>query len=61
MSVSKMYLVSFGIWNNTLKPPQNQQNDIKKDKISQIPVNDVAIKEDFNFYDYGSNATIGYL
>ena len=56
-----MYLVSFGIWNNTLKPPQNQQNDIKKDKISQIPVNDVAIKEDFNFYDYGSNATIGYL
>ena len=61
MSVSKMYLVSFGIWNNTLKPPQNQQNDIKKDKISQIPVNNVAIKEDFNFYDYGSNATIVYL
>ena len=61
MSVSKMYMVSFGIWNNTLKPPQNQQNEIKREKIPQIPINNVKIEEDFNFYDYGSNATIGYL
>ena len=56
-----MYMVSFGIWNNTLKPPQNQQNEVKREKISQIPINNVKIKEDFNFYDYDSNATIGYL
>ena len=67
MSTKKIYLVHFGIWNYPSKSNRNkiEQNKIEQNKEqrpqSKIPVNTVIIKEDFSFYDYDSNSTIGHL
>ena len=71
MSLKKMYSISFGVLLHTLKAPlkneirmeQNKKelNENKQEKILQIPINNVKIKEEFNFFDYDSTATIGFL
>ena len=54
-SNKKMYQIYFGIDNKAQMEPKNDKSK------NEIAGSNIEIKEDFKFYDYDSNATIGYL